>query len=567
MATSISLITTGEFPAYSTGARHYSACVTVTALANTVGGAKQRIGLVLAVDTSGSMGESVVSDIRGTPQSSGHAGLATLTKLQAAQHALRGLFDVAARNEAVDVIATLIAYSTTATIVLDKVSLSSDNGLARALAAVAGLMDGGETNMDAALGLARTAAQSIATGGGDVHVFLFTDGQASLDVPDPSSSSTGKTMRITQKQMAERLVASATALAKDKTPLHAMAFGTDADMGLMNKLAAAGTGHFYDSSDLEAMAVAFGICLGTGIAMAARNLELTITPPEGGRLHLTTGAAIALGQYVSESYEPAGAALVLPLKDMVSGESRNVLIELQLAFKIRDRDFTASLVYTARGADTPSTLATTFEMMFVPPGSIYPATSAPVLKARARLDVAASIAEAARLAAASLEEARACIRACQVRLSDTDHHAGLDPLDLELLNSQLNMVLAQDLASREHYTSNGMRSMELRVSENHTESSEPSLGLRSGYLSRDVRALTMNVAASASLSFAESQYFASDDSDADVIATRRAAKVPRLAVSGSGITAELLNLGICAPSDASAPSGGLASYMNVVDDN
>jgi uncharacterized protein YegL len=108
--------------------------------------------------------------------------------------------------------------------------------------------------------------------------------------------------------------------------LHCFGFGADHDAALLQGLAEDGNGTFAYIEDVDTVYEAFGVCLGGLMSVAAQNITLTLTIPDG---EATTLAAVHTAYAHQLASDGRRATVTLP--DMFWGEARDVLLEVQLS--------------------------------------------------------------------------------------------------------------------------------------------------------------------------------------------------------------------------------------------
>jgi Mg-chelatase subunit ChlD len=184
-------------------------------------------------------------------------------------------------------------------------TLATGSARRAAIERLRGVGPGGSTNLS---GGWLAGCEQVATApmeSGVNRVLLLTDGQANVGMIEPAE------LAHHAAELRLRGVSTST-----------FGVGDDFQEALLQGMAQAGGGHFYDIADAAAIADHLSTEIGESLEVVARDVELRLTLPDGVRVE-SLGAFPAI---------PGEGGTVIALGDLVSGQS--VEVPLRLSFPV-----------------------------------------------------------------------------------------------------------------------------------------------------------------------------------------------------------------------------------------
>jgi Mg-chelatase subunit ChlD len=267
-------------------------------------------------------------------------------------------------------------------------------------------------------------------------LLIFTDGQATNGIKNPTELATQIEKRI---QQAGRAIST-----------FSFGFGRDHDATLMRSIAEAGNGMYYYLENNDTIAGSFGDCLGGLLSVAAQNIKLRIEPCSGVTLKTIHSAykkvtdtaqcvELSIGDLYSEEQKDIVLEVVVGATQAES-QSQQVVKFTLMYFNVIESESVEveSHATVARPSNKPENVVVNFELD----------------KQRNRVDTAAILKESRELAdSGELEKAKDALQKLQSRIEKSP--SANDPL-VQNLQNDIKEVMS-GMADRQTYTSMGSK--------------------------------------------------------------------------------------------------------------
>ncbi len=229
----------------------------------------------------------------------------------------------------------IVTYSTDAWL-LAPMAPATAEARSAAHRAIDGIAADGGTNISAGLEAATAQLTQVASTVAVRRLVLLSDGKANEGVYTRSG-----------------LVALAADIARAAISISTVGVGLEFDEATMTELATAGRGNYYFAEDASRLATLFGDELASVGATVASAAELVITPASG------PAGAVELVDAYGYPLRREGGAVIVPIADLRSGETRKVVVRARIRASEVGRLDLARIELRYRDVDTGAAAAQT----------------------------------------------------------------------------------------------------------------------------------------------------------------------------------------------------------------